>query len=184
MLGFYLSLRSTRLKAKLLVLANSADCAVALAQNNLIFNKCSSSHWLWKRLVSIKQINFNDLKAVMQKLRLRLYMQLIDWTLKAIKQLKHFRNPNFQNCSWYFGAIPCKLHENSVVKLCDQFNYQRAKNTRMGRKYYTPRRYYKSPLPPFSSKEWNEVNHCFQGASFCCSTHDKKALSNKQKMLT
>lgn len=29
-----------------------------------------------------------------------------------------------------------------------------------------------------------EESHCFQGASSCWSTHDKKQLSNKQKVLT
>lgn len=35
-----------------------------------------------------------------------------------------------------------------------------------------------------SLKGLKDVNHCFQGASFCCSNHDKNALSNKQNKLT
>lgn len=40
------------------------------------------------------------------------------------------------------------------------------------------------PWPFWSLKGWKALNHCFQGASSCCSIHDKKQLSNKQKMFT
>lgn len=60
------------------------------------------------------------------------------------------------------------------------FNYNH-----LGKDWEVVEELYHPSRPSFSFSKWRiDFTHCFQGASCCCSSHDKKQLSSKQKKLT
>lgn len=113
------------------------------------------------------------------------YLKLQSVNSVAKQSAITFTESNYQFPGWhsprflcYFACLQHVSMPNITVP-----DYQREKGFPELIHFPSERRSY----PPFSFCSFNRTmlfNHCFHAASSCCSIHERKQLSSKQKKLT